>query len=110
MQNSSSYNIACCRSTGAEFHGAFEEDVIAIVELEDVKTDVVTFDQRDARVYRVKVTTEYIAVLAASEIQSKYLYTDVYDIEAENEILVTPVVRVIVQNGQESHVIKRGNL
>ena len=62
-----SYNITGRRATGAEFHGTFEEHVVAIVELEDVEVNVVTFDQWDARFYIIKVATEYITVLTATK-------------------------------------------
>ena len=66
------YNITGWRSTGTEFHGAFEEHVVAIVELEDVEVHVVTIDQWNAGFYIVKVATEYITVLTATGSQRKY--------------------------------------
>ena len=52
------YNITSCGATGTEFHSTFEEHVVTIVELEDVEVHVVTFDQRNAVVHGVKISTE----------------------------------------------------
>ena len=71
IQTVITYNITGWRSTGAELHGAFEEHVVAIVELEDVEVYVVTIDQWNAGFYIVKVATEYITVLTTTESQIK---------------------------------------
>ena len=62
------HNITSGRTTGTQLHCTFEEYIIAVVELEHVQVYIVTFDERNAGVNAVEISTQNVAILTAAKI------------------------------------------